>query len=294
MTIVRRFLILALAAALVGLGMLAWLRPGAHTGWPLWPLHLAAGIATYTSVFSDQRAGRRLLLTLALLLSFGVVEVQSLHLLMSHEDWLAADMPTKPGPVQAEQLLRNQLEGIVRFAWVQGLSAMPLMVALPAMVLAAVTLINQGFQPVLPSAIRRLANIGAGIWLLVLCLFIGRWVLADSGVPRLVLVMGVLLLPWGLGNTSKWTVGPLWGACVAAALAMAADWIWDAGRLLDLLCAIGIMTTLICWLVWYWFMNDIVERDLSQPKPPPVPDFDLVEHLDSPEAQEGADKYTRE
>lgn len=296
MSIVRRLTILALAAVLGALAMLAGLRDEAHIGWSLWPLQMMAGFAVIASVFSDRTIGRRLQLTLALLLTLGVIEVQSLHLLMIYDDWLHADMPAKPGAAQAAQLLLDQLDGIVRFAWVEGLSGLPMIVVLPGVIVAFVTLVAQSTHPVLPAVIRRLADIGAGIWLLVLFLFIGCWVLADSGVPTLVLILGAVLLPWGLGGQSKWAFGLLWGACLAAVVAAATNWIWNAGRLLDLLCAAAIVTTLICWVVWYWFMNDIVEHDLSQPKLQPAPprDFDLVEHLDSPEAQEGADKYTRE
>jgi hypothetical protein len=296
MSIARRLMILALAVALGALAMLVGLRAEAHVGWSLWPLHLGAGFAIVAAVFSDRTTGRRLLLTLALLLSLGVIEVQSLHLLMYYEDWLQAGMPDKPGAVQLLPLLLGQLDRIVRFGWADGLSGKSMTAVLPGAIVALVTLVGQAGHSVLPASIRRLANIGAGLWLMVLCLFIGRWILAASGVPTLVLVLGALLLPWGLGGGSKWMLGLLWGACVAAVFVVAANWIWDAGRLLDLLCATAIVTTLICWAVWYWFMNDIVEHEINQPKPQPAPpsQFDLIEHLDSPEAQEGADKYTRE
>ncbi len=146
----------------------------------------------------------------------------------------------------------------------------------------------------------------AVVWnlLLVLGLRLGRYAL-HWPAPGWVWAVAVIVLPWRLShNASPRFLLLVWLFSLCAALAALLQWAAPAlpRTANDLLMACGLAGWAVCALAhWVWPRHREPPAAPTPPTPeaatPPPPALDeatLRQHLDSPAAQEGADKYTRE
>lgn len=312
LTPVTRSRLYALALLIVAVpGLWAWglTREQAFTAWPVAWLHGVSLMLWFLAVFSDELPGRRAMLVMAALWSWTVFELTTLPLAMSRKDWLEVGQPAHAGGEQVLWMLQAQLRSLIGLAWWQGLWRTPPYVVLCFMPFAAVSLIAHGITEVLPWWSRRPAHVGAGLWLLLLAMFLGMWLRELSDVPDGVLLLGVVLWPLLFATPAVGPAGLLWAGCVGAALCMLGDWIGSARQLIDALFTLALLLTAWCWLVWWRYMNRIRHEEVAERQAElnrqeaqrrqaatdaAKPGFDLTGHLDSDQAQEGADKYTRE
>lgn len=172
-------------------------------------------------------------------------------------------------------------------------------------------------HPLMPASLSWPSALGAALCLTVLLLLTGQWLhhtwIADA--PSLVLIILLVVLTWRSRGSALYAAVPLWLACAAVLLfRLAHAWLPPSlplGRVL----LIAFLMGLPAWCVWWWRIDAIARFDrivegtkaleMAQAEAAAaapsttdpiehVPSFSLQEHLDSAEAQEGADKYTRE
>lgn len=307
-------MLISCAGLLCALWPWAMLRPGVMTDLVVWPLQAWAGFGVATSVMSTQAPRRRLHFTLALLLLASTWALPAWHLAMPQGAWIAAGQPGRPGFAGLQALWAAEARSAVRLDWVAGLwqGCWPgLLVGLPVSIAA---LILHAGHPVLPAWSRHLAKSGVVVWLFAAVAGTGAWLSAAvAGSPTWFWALLVVGLPFQLRSGQAGVVLAAWGLCVAAllsrllSLVVAPAWLCDASLAL----AGGI--TLACGVAWYARMEAVARFDAElqakrdavpaplvreagpvQPPPADPAAFDLIAHLDSPQAQEGADKYTRE
>jgi hypothetical protein len=178
-----------------------------------------------------------------------------------------------------------------------GVSGLPAGAVLLLGAVCSLVLIALSVEPTLPRWVRRFAQLGVLAWLLAFCLALGPFVHTAGGVPTAVCWLGLFLLPLFSGLLNLVLVGLLWGACFSVVLAASLVWalaLLHAPWTLDTVQA-GLANSAWLGSVLAGLAGLLVPR-LSAPPPAPTasPAFDLAQHLDSPGAQEGADKYTRE
>lgn len=172
-------------------------------------------------------------------------------------------------------------------------------------------------HPMMPALLSWPSALSAALCLTVLLLLTGRWLDHTwvASVPSLVLIVLLVVLTWRSRGSALYAAVPLWLACAAVLLFRAADaWLppsLPVGRLLLTALLMGLPT----WCAWWWRMDAIARFDRieeaakalekaqaeaaaaapSTAEPTEyVSSFSLQDHLDSAQAQEGADKYTRE
>jgi hypothetical protein len=317
----RKFMVLSCAGLTLALWAWAWQRPDVHTSGEMWPLQWWGGVALVASVMTTQPQGRRLHFSAALVLLLSAWLLPAWHVVMPYEGWLAAGMPDKPHLAELPQLIGQQVWHLAQLEWVRGLSRQA----------GAWLVIGVHAQhPVIPAWSRYTAKAGIALWLLTVLAFAGTWLSgAVADAPLWFWGLLVVGLPFQLKSGHVWLVVGLWLLSAAALLAKTLSLIVAPMALRDTLLALACAATLLCWLAWYARMEAATRFDavLSavreiMPKPPeasaaqptghvsmtadvddahdnnrlgvPAAPFDLTRHLDSPQAQEGADKYTRE
>jgi hypothetical protein len=180
--------------------------------------------------------------------------------------------------------------GLAVLAWRAGApGAIPTGAMLLLVPLCMVVLVAQTLSEALPRWARRFAHGPLLSWLLAVSLSLGQFVRDTSGVPAGVLVLGLFVLPPLGGLVGVGVAWTLWYACFAAVLALALGWLLPLASLTPLAYAAAWWLSVVAGLLWL-----LLARKPAPPPPTPAPAFDLNAHLDSPDAQEGADKYTRE
>lgn len=148
----------------------------------------------------------------------------------------------------------------------------------------------------MPRALSRVSTIAGMLLLVALAMWAGAWMLALTSIPPWWMgALGLLLLPALLRHVSHMVAFVFLGAACAL-LNLASEALTALPALqADLLLA-GLLLGLPSWVAWAWHMNRIQEAEnhLEAVSPADGEAFDLNAHLDSANAQEGADKYTRE
>jgi hypothetical protein len=179
---------------------------------------------------------------------------------------------------------------------------------LPAAPFLAFTLFTQLDQPAIGSTGRFLAKAGLLTWCALLGLYVGVWLInlvPDAPTWFWGLLLLVLLLQITSGHVML--VLTLWMMSLAALFSKVLDrWI-PMTLVRDGTLTAALALTIVSWLIWYARIEQIARFNTlivglrsikpTPPAEPPAPgpfDFDLINHLDTPDAQEGADKYTRE
>jgi len=300
-------MLLSCTALLAALWFGALARPGVATPLVFWPIQAWATLGLLTSALSRRARHRRLHFTLALLLLASTWALPAWHLLMPQADYVAANQPSRPGLAQLQATWAAESDALARFAWVPGLwrACWPAFVV--AMPLCTFVLMLHAVHPALPAWSRQLAKAGVLAWLLAAFAGTGAWLsTAVSGSPTWFWVALVVALPFQLRRGQIGFVLAAWGLCVAALLARLLSLMVEPAWLCDASLALAGVLTLACSAAWYARMDAVTWHDLALqarrdavlPAPSAAPaqpaSFDLIEHLDSPQAQEGADKYTRE
>lgn len=171
----------------------------------------------------------------------------------------------------------------------------------------------------IPHTLHRVSAISAWMLLWALAMRAGTWVLAQTpDAPWWLWLVGVLVLP-PLRERAYHLVTFLWAVCACAFITWVTQELISLPTLQVDLLLFGLVLGLPTWIAWAWRM-DLIQRmaklaewgqmvaqpsenDLDAPITAAGDDpavffspeaFDLNQHLDSPTAQEGADKYTRE
>ena len=297
---VRKALLACLCASLVLLVLLALNPPITGVAWLVRGMQLLAAVAIYESMFWPEPAGRRPQWLLALALVFAAWTLQRWGLLSPLDEWRASGMPAPLPWAQWPARIEADLAHLASLRWVRGLSHQPVWVSLVLVPLCGVALIGQATSGVLPAHGRWVAKATLLLWGLALTLACGQWVRAASGVPTAVFVLGLVALPWLAASAGIWPAAVLLFICLGAVLSLLVEYLLPVPVLLDALFALALLLSLVAGAYWTVFMNAATPIPPADPSPngdaPPAPDkpFDLIQHLDSPSAQEGADKYTRE
>ena len=306
-SILRRCLLISCSALLAGLWFVALTRPGVAIPIGFWPVQAWATFGLVSSALSRRPLHRRLHFTLALLLLASTWALPAWHLLMPQDQWIAANEPARPGLAQLLAIWEAQAAWLLSLAWVAGLWQACWPAFLIAMPVCTGALLVHAAHPLPPAWSRGLAIAGVVAWLLTVFAATGAWLsVAVSGSPTWFWAILVVGLPFQLRRGRSGVVLAAWGLCVAALLVRLLGWVMAPAGLCDALLALAGGITLACSVAWYARMEAITRFDLEMharrdaAAPPPAPEapppvaFDLIEHLDSPQAQEGADKYTRE
>ena len=302
-------MLVSCGALLAALWLGALTRPGVAIALPFWPVQAWAAFGLVSGGLSRRALHRRLHFTLALLLMASTWALPAWHLLMPQDQWIAANEPTRPGLAQLLAIWQAQAASLLRLAWVHGLwrACWPAFVI--AMPVCTGALLVHAAHPLPPAWSRGLAVAGVVAWLLAAFAGAGAWLsTAASGSPTWFWAILVIGLPFQLRRGRNAVVLAAWALCAAALLMRLLSFVVTPTVVCDVLLALAGGTTLACSLAWYARMEALTRydlamqarRDATPPAPAPAPAsptrhaFDLIEHLNSPQAQEGADKYTRE
>ena len=156
----------------------------------------------------------------------------------------------------------------------------------------------------IPPALNRFSTAAAWLCLMAWSLQPGAWLVRQlPDVPTAAWLMGALLLPFQRRHAPR-TITLGWLLCISALVHRTLNDGFGATHIGADLLLLGLALGLPTWGAWAWNMNLIQwleqlarigqasaheQGDTDTP-----PDFSLQDHLDSPTAQEGADKYTRE
>lgn len=307
MSHLRRFMLLSCIVLTIALWWWASVSPDVHTGLPAWPLQIWSTFGLLNALMSTQPKGRRGLFSAALLLGASTQAVQTWHILMPYEDWLAAGMPEKPSLASWPSLLAAQGHDFLSLKWVPGCSHLPWFVWCLGAPLCLITQVVNGNHPVMPAWSRMMAKVAAAHWCLTLLMALGTVLVGPfKDAPIWFWIALVILLPLQLKSTPIWLIVPVWLACLSGLLVSGVHRVIDPTLIRDGLFALSMSMTVLNWLIWYVRMDAILRFDsvlaglrelFPQPTPPQTQAdsaFNLIAHLDSPQAQEGADKYTRE
>lgn len=266
---------------------------------------------------SKESTGRRAHFTLALALLASVPALQAWHVVMPEAAWLAAQKPAKPTLTDLQAGIANEWHALLSLRWVNGVSevsGLVLWLGLPA---TMISLLVHAQHPVIPAFSRRLAWAAFAGWLATVLVYVGlglaQW---WSDAPLWFWLVLLVALPLQFRSAHSNLALAVWGLSLAIVIVKALAWLVSPMWLRDVLFAAALLATVICWVVWYARMEAVATfdgvlaasreftraaedaNDLAQDavfhRVAPPQDFDLIEHLDSPQAQEGADKYTRE
>lgn len=318
----RRFMLLSCIVLITVLWTWAWLRPDVHTGLEAWPVQLWAVLCVVNALVSIRPAGRQGLLTAALLLLGSTQAVQAWHILMPYEDWLAAGLPDKPTLATLPAILLKQGQQALSLQWVPGCSRLPWPAWLLGAPLCWCTQLVNGNHPVMPAWSRWVAKLAMCCWGFAMLMTLGIFMIGIlKDAPILFWGVLVFLLPLQRKLTVPWLLWPAWLACLAGLIAASSRHVIAPSLITDAALASAMCLTVLNWLAWYVRMDAVsrfdsvlaglrdllpeplptsstsAKKDSNTPipaTPEPAKGFDLHAHLDSPQAQEGADKYTRE
>lgn len=319
MSHLRRFMLLSCIVLTFALWGWACWRPDVHTSLEAWPIWLWSGWCLINALMSSQAQGRRVLLSAALLLLGSTHALQAWHVLMPYEDWLVAGMPDKPSLPALPAMLMAQGHRFVSLQWLPGCSSLPWYTWLLGAPFCLATQFVNGNHPVMPAWARVVAKFAIVCWLFTLMMWGGAFLVGTmKDAPVLFWGLLVVLLPFQLKSAPLWLLLPAWLASLAGLLTSSLRHLIDPTLIRDASFALAISLTALNWLVWWVRMDAMLRFDsvlaglrellpdpddktpatnqAETPSVDPAPDtrFDLISHLDSPQAQEGADKYTRE
>lgn len=290
----RRIMVLACSAALLSWWGTAWLWPQAWADWPRWPLQALAWVGLVTSVMGSQPQHRRLHFTLALLLLLST--------------WVLPSLQGAPGSRPIAWPSLGHLSSSLHWS--------ALILGIP---FCMITLVNNMHHPVIPGWARVTSKLGIGAWLITMAAYLGSW-LTDTVPDSPIIFWGAMLLILPLYfRPLSFRLGLLiWSSCMFGLIASVMSLLVPPQVVCDLAQTISTCLTLVSWIAWYARMEDICRFDAllaglraivpesssaheerqnvatDSWQEPSSDAFDLDEHLDSPQAQEGADKYTRE
>jgi hypothetical protein len=281
----------------------AVMHPAVPVRWPLWPL-LAWGVCGLCSCMGSRKAaGRRQHAVMALLLVLSVWLVQELHLLMPADAWRTAGQPVKAGVagLQARAVERGQ--DLLSLQWIAGVSQPSwagLGLGLP---LCVIFLLSLGQHPAVPRHGQRAAQLGLALWALALPMYAGigmnsLWPTAPWWFWLLLLA----LLPFQFKSARAELAMLVWCLALAAWLCKLLDGFLPLTLMRDGVVAVALVVTVYGGLVWVVHCEAMALFDHAKERHTAAAaadhaaavNFDLQIHLDSPQAQEGADKYTRE
>ncbi len=281
-------------------GLWAWvaLHPEVPVQWPLWPLLVWGGCGLVTCMLSNEPKGRRLHAVTAVLLLLSVWLMQALHLLMPAEAWRAAGQPLRPEAAELQHSVIERSQDFLSFRWIVGFSRPSwLGLGLPLCVLFLFSLYR---HPGVPRRGQRLAQLALMVWAAAALLYAGiglnsLWPMA----PWWFWLLLVVLLPFRFKSTYAEIAMLVWCVGLTALVCRLLDAHLTLTLMRDGVVAVAVMVTVCVWLVWLVNCEAIAQFDQDQQRnntaaTQVAANFDLQAHLDSPQAQEGADKYTRE
>jgi len=209
------------------------------------------------------------------------------------------------------------LDAAVTLQWVPGLWALMWPASLLGLFIVTVALVVQLLHPLTPTWSQGLAQLALWTWLATVVTAVQS--VAPDGVSQAlhwVFTVLVVSLWWQpAANKARFGKVTWFSLCLMAACQLALNVTVPLPLACDVLMALACMLSLACGLDWYSRMEAIArfnsamqaERAALAAQASTVPEagpsvltpsesrgFDLTQHLDSPQAQEGADKYTRE
>lgn len=315
----RRLMTWSCIGLACALWWLARYRPGLVDGWPVWPWYAWAWIGVLSSVLSDDSAGRRAHLTAAVALLLALAALPWWQLAL-------AEFEGQSGAANARSLWAVFLDVCLRQArawwplgWVDGISRMPWYDAILVLAAGWTTQASIAQQPMLPRWTRGVGWFGLLGWMVVSAWFVGGWLnglLHEAPIWFWLLLIVLLPLQWRTAH--GWLAIAAWIACLAALGLAALEAHVDVLAVRDGAFAIVLAASALVCLVWYWRMNAIAQFNqmlagakalkqaqetgeaggaaVSVPAQAALADRSaaLDARLDDPDAQEGADKYTRE
>ena len=319
MSHLRRCMLLSCLALTAGLWIWAWLQPAAHTPLALWPFQAWAALSLAQALMSTQAQGRRATLTTALLLLGSTQALQMWHILMPHADWVAAGMPVKPTLAELPAKLKAALDLFLSLRWVYGFSDVPWPVWLLAAPVCLSTQVINGNHPAMPAWSRVAAKFACFCWIASWLMWLGNLLVGTMpDAPLIFWGLLVVMLPLRRHTIPTWLLLPAWLSSLAGLIVAGLHHVVSPVLARDATLALALLLTTLNWLVWYVRMDAILRFDkvlagLRELVPDPQENatssqlddspssahpasssFDRTAHLDSPQAQEGADKYTRE
>lgn len=260
----------------------AWQRHEVHTHLVAWPFELWAILSFVEAFMSAQPKGRRWSLSAALLLFLSIQAVQAWQVLMPHADWLAAGMPTKPLLADLPSIVADPIFRAMSLSWVTGCSQLPWYAWAMGAPFCMVCLLSNSTHPIMPTWARYMAGVALVCWVGTLLLLFSTLIIDDiKDSPFWFWGVLVFVLPLRYAKSSPWFLAPTWLFCLVSLVATSLYPSVQIAPVLDIALALAMGLTVITWMAWYVRMDAIHV-------------FDLMKHLDSPSAQEGADKYTRE
>ena len=260
----------------------AWQRHEVHTYLVAWPFELWSLLAFVEAFMSSTVKGRKWALGAALLLFFSIQAVQSWQVVMPHAHWLAAGMPTKPVLADLSSIVADQIFRAMSLSWVAGCSQLPWYAWAVGAPFCMASLLINSTHPVMPTWARYVSGAALVCWVCTLLLLFSTFLIDDiKGSPFWFWGLLVVVLPLRYENSSPWFLAPTWLFCLVGLVATSLNPFVQITLVLDAAFALAMGLTVISWMAWY------VRMDAIQ-------GFDLLKHLDSPSALEGADKYTRE
>lgn len=295
--------------------------------WPDWvsdPVLLGlqawAWIAIIGSALSDDAQGRRSHFSAGLALLAAVFFAPWWQAAVL----LHAQAPASGATSSIWETLRavgaEHLRAQLPWHWLPGLSNLAWYVALGGVIAGWFSVLAIAQHPVIARPVRGIAWFAFALWSALAVVFGGLWLtqwLHDAPVWFWVLML--VVLPWHWRKQAGWLAIIVWLVCAAALVVLGLRKFVDVLAVRDVLFAATLMVSAVCWLFWYVGIEEIARfntlataaRELEKRKAEEADRqaaqtpssatattagaaFDLEAHLDSPQAQEGADKYTRE
>jgi len=284
----------------------------------LWVVQAWAWIGIIGSALSDDAPGRRAHFSAAAVLLAVTV----------FEPWWHAAVLAQGQAGGAESIwatLRaigaERIRAQLPWHWLPGVSNLPWYVVLAGLGMGWFSVLAIAQQPVVMRPVRGLAWVAFVLWSVLAALYGGlaltHWL---SDAPFWFWILMLLFLPWQWRKRAGWIAIILWVGCAAALLVLGLRKFIDIAAVRDVVFALTLAVSVVCWLFWYLGIEEIARfntlanaaRELEKHEaeqtrlmeqaaaaaaarvPEPDTAFDLDAHLDSPQAQEGADKYTRE
>ena len=313
----RRFMTWSCSLAAIGLWTVARYWPDLVSAAVLWGLQAWAWIGMLGAALSDEAHGRRAQFSAAV----------ALLAMVLFEPWWQAAVLAHVQAGDAAGSIWDALRaiGAVRIRaqlpwhWLPGLSDFPWYAALGGLAVGWFSVLAIAQQPVIARPVRGIAWVAFALWSALAALYGGlaltQW-LHDAPVWFWILML--LALPWHWRKKAGWLAILLWVVCAAALLVLGLRKLVDVVMVRDVLLAATLAVSAVCWLFWYFGIEEIARfntlakaaRELEKQQAEqarlmeqaaaaarasaPGTNFDLDAHLESPQAQEGADKYTRE
>ncbi len=300
--------IFSCAVLTAGLWIVAVMHPSVPVRWPFWPLLAWGAWGLVSSMMSSEPKGQRLNAVTALLLLASVWLVQELQLLMPEEAWRMAGQPAKPDAASLQLRLVERSHHALSLQWIVGLSRPSWVGLLLGLPLCVLILMNLSSHIAVPRVGQRLAQIALVFWATAVALYTGvglNSLLPDA--PWWFWLLLLALLPFQFKSAHAGFVMVAWLVALAALVCMLLDSYLPLTLIRDAVVAIAMLFTACCGLVWFVYGAAMARADQTQDRiktqaaaadaaaaAKAAADFDLQAHLDSPKAQEGADKYTRE